>query len=161
MKIKWGVHTLVIGTMAMMGCTHPKPDGPVYTTGMHRLIALPTDAAAYPAAAERATTFLQRTRVRGADPPELAKVSLEVVQLSIECVEPTAACYAAVGKSLSANQLLFAQLEPGEKDDEVRVSVSLFDVDRATMTRTARKVFDTEQDAVYGMRDVVEEATKP
>jgi len=160
-QIIWGVRSVVIVAMAMVGCTHPKPDGPVYTPGMHRLIALPTDAASYPAAAERATTFLGRTRVRGFDPPEMAKVSLEVVQLSIECVEPTPACYTAVGKSLSANQLLFAQLEAGPKDDQVRVSVSLFDVDTATMKRQARKVFDTEQDAVYGLRDVVEEATKP
>src|SRR5690242_9157234 len=88
-KNLWGVRSMVIVAMATMGCTHPKADGPVYTPGMHRLIALPADAASYPAAAERATTFLGRTRVRGFDPPEMGKVSLEVVQLSIECVEPT------------------------------------------------------------------------
>lgn len=157
----WGVRSLVIGTMAMVGCTHPKAEAPAPSAGGHRLIALPADATAYPAAAERATTFLQRTRVKGFDPPQMGEVSLEVVQLSIECTEPTADCYTAVGKSLSANQLLFAQLDAGPKDDQVRVSVTLFDVDGGTMKRQARKVFDTEQDAVYGIKDVVEEATRP
>jgi hypothetical protein len=146
----------------MAGCAHKaqKPE-PVYSPEAHRLVALPAESAAYPSAAERATDFLRRTRVRGFDPPELSKVSLEVVQLSIECVEPTAACYTAVGRSLAANQLLFAQFEDGPEPEQVRVSITLFDVDGATMKKRARKVFDSEQDAVYGMREVVEEATKP
>jgi hypothetical protein len=154
-------HLLLVVVM-MAGCAHnaQKPE-PVYSPAAHRVVALPAESAAYPTAAERATDFLLRTRVQGFDPPELSKVSLEVVQLSIECVEATSVCYTAVGKQLAANQLLFAQFEDGPKPDQVRVSVTLFDVDGATMKKRARKLFDSEEDAVYGMREVVEEATKP
>jgi hypothetical protein len=160
-RLQSRTRVIVIGAVALFGCARAKPpEAPPYVAGSHRLVALPADSISYPSAAERATAFLQRTRVRGFDAPELAKVSLEVAQLSIECVEPSEACYTAVGKSLSANQLLFAQFDAGPEAEQVRVSVTLFDVDGATTKRTARKVFETEQDAVYGLRDVVEEATK-
>ena len=156
------VRVVAIAAVGGFGCAHAKPtaEAPPYVAGTHRLVALPTDKISYPNAAERATEYLTRTRVRGFDAPQLAKVSLEVAQLSIECVEANGTCYAAVGRSLGANALLFVQLEPGPEPDQVRVSVTLFDVDGATPKRTARKLFDTEQDAVYGVRDVVEEATK-
>lgn len=126
-----------------------------------RLVVMPADAAVYPDAARTATEVLRRQRVKGLDAPELSSVSIEVAQLSLECVEQTESCYVAVGKSLAANGLLFAQFDPGPQPDQVRVSVTLFDVDAAGLTKRARKLFDTEQDAVYGLREVVEEATRP
>jgi hypothetical protein len=124
-------------------------------------VVLPADAAVYPEAARTTTELLSRQRVRGLDAPEVSSVSIEVAQLSIECVEPTPSCYAAVGKSLSANQLLFAQFDAGPQPEQVRVTVTLFDVDTGGLTKRARKLFDTEQDVVYGIREVVEEATRP
>ena len=84
----------------------------------------------------------------------LRKVSLEVVQLSIECVDRTAACYEAVGKSLAANELLFAEIDEGPRKQSVKVTVTLFDVDAKQRKKAAIKVFASEEDVVWGVADV-------
>ena len=128
---------------------------------MPTLAVLAAESDAFPQAARAATDSLARARVKGFDNPQLSKVSMEVVQLSIECVDATAACYAAVGKELKVNQLLFAQIEKGPKPKTLRVTVTLFDVDAATAKHSAVQVFPDEEDASYGIRYVVEEATRP
>jgi hypothetical protein len=125
------------------------------------IAALPTESSEFPNAANAATSFLRRARVKGFEQPAMSKVSLEVVQLSIECVEATIDCYEAVGKSLSADQLLFAQIDPGPKPQQLRVTISLFDVEARRWRKRAAKVFADELDATYGIGDVVAEATRP
>ena len=54
------------------------------------------------------------------------------MQLSIECVEPTSACYTAVGRSLTAQRLLLAQVAEGapkRHDKSLRVTLTLLDVE--------------------------------
>lgn len=123
-----------------------------------KLAVLPAESAKYPEVARALTSSLAKATVPGVDHTELTKVSLEVVQLSIECVEPTVDCYEKVGKSLAANRILFAQLAPGGKH-QVRVTVTLFDVDTRAPKRT-QKVFATEKDATQGIADLVAEATR-
>src|SRR5262249_45178868 len=122
---------------------------------------LPAESDAFPIAARAATERLRRARLRDYDEPQVSKVSLEVVQLSIECVERTPACYEAVGHSLSANELLFAEIDEGPKKQSVKVTVTLFDVDTKQRKKAAIKVFPSEEDVVWGVADVVAEATKP
>lgn len=145
----------------VMACGGSRPHGAAPPAGKPALAVLPAESDAFPKAAKAATEYLGRARVRGFDEPQLSKVSMEVAQLSIECVEATVSCYSAVGKELKVNQLLFAQIENGPRPKSLRVTVTLFDVDAAAAKRSVVKVFDDEDDASYGMRDVVEEATRP
>ncbi|HEX6838682.1 MAG TPA: hypothetical protein VF334_19025, partial [Polyangia bacterium] len=92
------------------------------------------------------------------------KVTLEVVQLSIECVQPTSECYAAVGKSLSANKLLLghiAAVGKRRRDKSVRVTITLFDVDAGEATNVVDRVFKTPDLAAAGASDLVAEAAEP
>jgi hypothetical protein len=135
-----------------------------------KLAVLAVESDKFPKVAEAATLSLAKARINGIDRVEVSKVSLEVVQLSIECVEPTPACYEAVGKSLAANRLLFAQVEPGTPAKkprrgkpllDVRVTVTLFDVDTRLPTKTAEKLFATETEATAGVDGLIAEATGP
>jgi hypothetical protein len=130
--------------------------------GKRTWAVLPAESDAFPIAARAATERLRRARVRGMDEPQVSKVSLEVVQLSIECVERTPGCYERVGKSLvpPANELLFAEIDEGPKPESVKVTVTLFDVDSKQRKKAAIKVFASEEDVVWGVADVVAEATK-
>lgn len=129
-------------------------------TTQGRLAALPAESGQFPNAAKTATDHLGRARVKGLGEAQMSKVSLEVVQLAIECLEPTLDCYKEVGRSLEANQLLFARIDATQKN-QCRVYVGLFDVDTGEWRRQASKIYDTEEDAAYALREVVEEATRP
>jgi hypothetical protein len=151
--------------MTLMGCpAAPSTTTTTPTSGSNKRIwaVLPAESDAYPIAARAATERLRRARVRGYDEPQVSKVSLEVVQLSIECVDRTPACYERVGKSLTppANELLFAEIDEGPKAESVKVTVTLFDVDTKQRKKAAIKVFASEEDVVWGVADVIAEATK-
>jgi hypothetical protein len=152
----------MLGSIAGSACV-PKPavtPKPVYTPGKLVFAVLPTESPAFPIAARAATERLRRARVKGLDQPQMSKVSLDVVQLQIECVEQSNPCYEKVGKELGANQLLFAEIAAGPRPDSIKVTVTLFDVDARTRRKAATKVFASEEDVVWGVADVVEEATK-
>jgi hypothetical protein len=128
-----------------------------------KLAVLAVESDKFPKVAQAATDSLAKAQVKGMDEVEVSKVSLEVVQLSIECVEPTEACYEAVGKSLAANRLLFAQVGPGVikkgKKRDVRVTITLFDVDTSASKKTAEKIFPNEKEATAGIDTLITEAT--
>src|SRR5262249_20142753 len=65
-----------------------------------RLAVLPVESDGFPEVAEWLSNLLGDVRVAGVDEYFKPHVALEVVQLSIECVEPSAHCYTQVGKSL-------------------------------------------------------------
>jgi hypothetical protein len=121
------------------------------------LAILPAESNKFPQAARAITDSLAKANVSGVERKQVSKVSLEVVQLSIECVEPSPECYAQVGKSLEANRLLFAQVSGGKR--KVEVTVTLFDVD-AKSPKTAKRTFANEQAATAGVADLVAEATR-
>jgi hypothetical protein len=150
----------IIGALAVAGCgSAPKPIP--QTAGAKRTFTvLPAESDRFPVAAKVTTDRLQRARLKGIDEPQLSKVSLEVVQLAIECVEQSDDCYHAVGKELAADQLLFAQIVPGPRPESVKVTITLFDVP-AKQHRSVEKVFASEDDVSYTIADVVNEATKP
>lgn len=145
----------------MVACGAPPPPSGPAAVSPHSLVALPVESAAFPKSAKLATDLLRRARVRGFDPPTMSKVSLEVVQLSIECVDPTLDCYVAAARSLSANTILFGQIEPGPREGELQLTVSLLDAANKRWIKRATKLFPTEDDAAYDMHLVVDEATRP
>jgi hypothetical protein len=152
----------IIGVFAGLGCGGAVVKPVVQSASEKRsFTVLPAESDRFPEAARVTTDRLQRARLRGFEEPQLSKVSLEVVQLAIECVEPSLDCWAAVGKELSAQQLLFAVIAPGPRPESVKVTVTLFDVDEKKQRRAVEKVFATEQDVPYSIADVVAEATKP
>lgn len=163
MKTQLGL--IFIGAMAA-ACGPKAAPKAVVERPQIKLAVLPAESDVFPKAAEAATDSLSNATVSGIDEREVTKVSLEVVQLSIECVEATSTCYEAVGKTLSANRLLFAQISPEGKKPRnrrkprpLKVVVTLFDVD-ARSPHTAEKVFESEKAATDGIPDLVAEATR-
>lgn len=125
-----------------------------------RLVALPAESAAFPRLARAATDSLSRAQVDGLGAAQVSKVSLEVVQIAIECVDPSSACYQAVGRSLTADGLLFAQIA-AVKRRQLKITVTLFDVGAKAARTKAEKVFSSEDEATAGIADLVVEATRP
>jgi hypothetical protein len=125
-----------------------------------KLAVLPLESDLYPRLAKTLNELLRDARVSGVDDYFVSKVTLEVVQLSIECVDPTSACYSAVGKSLASDRLLMATLGPSGKrrDHSVRVEITLFDVVAGQAVHSAERVFKSEREAVNGARALVESA---
>jgi hypothetical protein len=125
-----------------------------------KLAILPVESDVFPRVAAGLNAHLHDIQVRGIDDYFLSKVTLEVVQLSIECVDATNACYTAVGKSLSAQRLLLAQIAPNgpRRSKSVKVTITLFDVDGGTPLRTAEQVYKTESEAVGGVEALVQQA---
>src|SRR6185295_5158683 len=99
---------VVISTMAC-GHARPEPAAPPPPPPSIRLAVIPAESDAFPRAARAISARLATAKVRGADQTQVSKVSLEVVQLSVECVEATSACYDAIGRSMAVNRLLFAR----------------------------------------------------
>ena len=103
-------------------------------------------------------TALRDTPVADGRERFMSKVSLEVVQLSIECVDPTAACYAAVGRALAADRLLLGQIVPVKgRPQALRVTVTLFDVPGAAPIKTVEREFDGAEAALQGVKGAVDE----
>jgi len=139
-------------------CHAHKPAASDHAPAKVTLAVLPAESDAFPKAARAVTESLSNAKVSGIDDREMSKVSLEVVQLSIECVEPTVVCYEAVGKSLSVTRLLFAAIEPASKK-QLKVTVTLFDVD-ARYPHSAQRTFANEKEASSGINDLVAEITR-
>lgn len=151
--------------MVAMGCAHPPPPSPppappAPPPSKIQLAVIPADSDAFPRAARAVSASLATARVPGVDATTLSKVSLEVVQLSIECVEPTAACYEAIGRSMAANRLLFARIDGGATRRGLKITVTLFDVDARAAVRSAQRAFATEDDATTGVAALVAEVTR-
>jgi len=153
--------------MIIAGCSHARPPArPVVAAAPPppppppKLVVLLAESDRFPELARATTETLLAAKVAGLATAKESKVSLEVVQLSIECVDPTTACYQAVGKSLAADGLLFAQIT-AVKRRQLKVTISLFDVDEKTLKTKAERVFANETEAAAGLADLVAEATKP
>ena len=146
----------LVALAASFGCVPVKGRGAPAGAKV-KLTVLPAESYKFPDTAKALTESLTAAQVSGIDEREVSAVSLEVVQLSIECVEPTVGCYEAVGKQLAANRLLFAQIAPDKK--KLKVTITLFDVD-ARSPKTAQKVFASEKEASAGIADLIAEATR-
>jgi hypothetical protein len=84
---------------------------------------------------------------------------MEVAQLAIECTQPTPACYGAVGQSLEADQLLWAELHAGSaRQPKIRVAVVLYDVRAGNAPTRVEKTFEGPQAAREGIAALVDGA---
>lgn len=139
------------------GCAH----APVAHDEQRRvkLAVLPVDAEPFPRVASALNTRLREVRVVGVDDYFLSKVTLEVVQLSIECVEPSAACYSAVGRSLAVQELLIAQVAPAANKRGVRVTLTRFDVARSSATNVVDASYRNEDEALKKLDELLQRAT--
>jgi hypothetical protein len=100
--------------LAVVACAHSHPPT-VAAKPKIKLVTLPAESDTFPDVAKATTSALAKAKLAGVDEQTTSKVSIEVVQLSIECVDATAACYEAAAKSLSAQRLLFAQIDVDKK----------------------------------------------
>ena len=86
--------------------------------------------------------------------------SLEVVQISIECVEETPECLKAAGHSVSADRMLYAHIGTGKRRRRsVKVTVSLFDLSRGQMGH-AEEEFPNDKTAALAARSLVDRVVK-
>ena len=152
------LHWLVFGVLAACGGAPPKPPPPP-PPKVVTLEILPTESDSFPQAAKATTDSLAHVHVTGVDRTQMSKVSMEVVQLSIECVEATPACYQAVAHSLSADRLLFAAIAPGPKRKQLKVTISLF-APGDSQPHTAERVFATEKEATEKIGELVSEVAR-
>lgn len=151
--------------ISMMACGSARPVSVALTVAppprpQVKLAVIPAESDAFPRAANAVSESLTSAQVGGVDKTSVSKVSLEVVQLSIECVDPTDVCYQAIGRSMSANRLLFARIDGAAARRQLRVTVTLYDVDAKSAKRTAEKLFVNEDQAVAGAAALVAEATR-
>lgn len=153
---------------AVSGCPRPKPAAPappqrnaagILVTGRPIFAVIPAESERFPRAAQSANDSMREARLVGVDPPQVSSISLEMLQISIECIDPTVTCYEAVGKTLQANQILFTEITPGKKRKEVKVKVTLFDVDNRKLRGNETKLFPSEAAAEKGLDAVIAKVT--
>ncbi|MDX2091036.1 MAG: hypothetical protein SFX73_24465 [Kofleriaceae bacterium] len=164
-RILIGLVTSGVGS----GCPRPnQPSGPgapqrnaagILVTGRPIFAVLPAESERFPRAAKIATERMQEARLVGVDPPQMSNISLEMLQLSIECIDPTVVCYEAVGKTLQASQILWTEITAGKKRKQVKVKVVLFDVDTRRLRGNETKLFPSEAAAEQGLADVIAKVT--
>jgi hypothetical protein len=125
-----------------------------------RLAWMPLDGLDAPAIAQAVNERMSAVRPTGTSTSVKAAVSMEVAQLAIECIKPTTECYAAVGRSLNADRLLWAELQPSSDDDKIVVTIVMFDVEAGKSSRRAGTFADA-QAARAGVADLVQHVTDP
>ncbi len=157
----FGRLSVICTGMMACGAARPAPAPPVEPSPAPKvqLAVIPADSDAFPRAARALSAALAAAKVSGVDETRVSKVSLEVVQLSVECVEPTNACYDAIGRSMTANRLLFARID-GAPKHQLKVTITLYDVDAKLAMRTADKLFANETEATAGVAALVDEAAR-
>jgi hypothetical protein len=121
-----------------------------------KLVTLSAESDTFPDVAKAATSAMSGAKLTGVDETIVSKVSIEVVQLSIECVDATTTCSEAAAKSLQATKLLFASIDNDGK--KPKIAVTVFDVGKEP--HTTERVFDSEAQAVAGVDKLVTEATR-
>jgi hypothetical protein len=151
---------LLVGCVAISCASSEKPAPAIVAKAappVAKLAWMPLDAFDAPVVARAVNDEMSRVKLSGTSPGVKAAVSMEVAQLAIECIQPTPACYRAVGHSLGADRLMWAQIDPAE--EKIRVTVVLFDVGAGTEKRKVG-TFDGVQAARAGVSDLVAHAAE-
>jgi len=159
-------HALILALLAGCASSPPAKHGervPEKAPERRRLklAVLPVESDSYPRLAKGINGLFHDIQVPGVDDYFLSKVTLEVAQLAIECVDVTNECWSAVGKSLTSDRLLLANINRGGKkkhDKAVTLSVTYFDVGSGAPVHVVNKNFKTEEEALRGMKDVIDNA---
>jgi hypothetical protein len=155
--------SVVVG--ALLGCATKGPPQAVVPSraparaASARLAVLPSDPLLFADIATALDERLGRVRLDGAGPMVKAKVSMEVAQLSLECVSATDDCYTQVGKYLQVDRLLWGQIARDSQTAGVTVTVVLLDVDRGASVARAQQTFAQSQAAIEGLATLVDKAT--
>ena len=140
---------------AVAGCAHGWGAG---SRGVMRLGVLPVASDQFPQVAAEVSTLLREVKPEKTE-VFVSKVTLETAQLSVECIEATSACYTAVGKAMAVNRLVFSRVLPSkEPDKQVRVVVTLFDVDAGKPVKTVDHSYRNEADAERRVKKLVAQA---
>ncbi len=167
--MQWG-KGLLVAAMVVCGCAPTAPstqrrrvervpeDGP--TRHRLKLAVLPVESDAFPRLAKSINGVFHDIQVPGVEDYFLSKVTLEVAQLAIECVDLTNDCWVAVGKSLSSDRMLLAQIVHGaskkKKDKSLQLTVTYFDVGSGQPLHVTNKTFKTEDEALSGMKELID-----
>jgi hypothetical protein len=169
-RMEWRVRPgriRLLGAILLLGlgaCASSAPPPPVETARKpapppRRLAWLPLDAFDGPVALA-VNDQMSRVKPTGTSASTKAAVSMEVAQLAIECIQPTPACYGAVARSLNADRLMWAELQPSAADEKIQITVLMFDVEAGKSSRRMG-TFADEQAARTGVADLVQRAAVP
>jgi hypothetical protein len=145
---------LSLGLGAGCATSAAKPPAPQQSATLSversvKLAWLPADEYAFPDVAAALNDRMEAVHISGVDVSFRAPVSMEVAQLSLECVAQTTACYTQVGNSLQANRLLWAELAAvGTGRRRLKAVVTVFDVDQKRMLRRAEETYDGREAAL-------------
>jgi hypothetical protein len=125
-----------------------------------KLAVLPVESDNFPRLARGVNGVFHDIQVPGVDDYFLSKVTLEVAQLAIECVDMTNECWSAVGKSLTSDRLLLANINHSKKkhDHTITLRVTYFDVTTGQPVNVVNRSFKSEEEALRGMKDVIDNA---
>ena len=126
-----------------------------------KLAVLPSDSLLFADIASALDRQLAEARLTGIGPMVRAKVSMEVAQLSLECVSQTDECYTQVGRFLQVDRLLWGSIARDAQSTGVRVTVVLLDVRRGAAVSRAEQIFAQSEAAIGGLRQLVDRATSP
>jgi hypothetical protein len=124
-----------------------------------KLAVLPSDSLLYADIALALDRQLAGARPRGVGPTVHANVSMEVAQLTLECVSATDDCYTQVGRFLQVDRLLWGSIARDPRSTGVRVTVVLLDVRRGAAVARAEEIFAESDAAIGGLRKLVDRAT--
>ena len=102
---------------------------------------------------------LSAVKVEGVTETRRLKVAMQVVQMQVECIEATDACFTAVGKQLNVNRLLTAQLSK-DKAKGYQVTLVLFDVDKGSFIKVVNRFFKKEDEATRSAYEMVDEVLR-
>ena len=123
-----------------------------------RLAWMPLEARVAPEVASAVNERLAHVAVAGMTESFQAPVSMEMAQLAIECIERTPKCYGAVGRSVRADKLVWAELvRANRRDASVTVRLSLFDVAGGAIARQGARTFPNAKAAREGAAALVDE----
>ena len=124
-----------------------------------KLVVLPIESESFPQVAEELNAAIREAQPAGVREVFTSKVSLEVAQLSVECVEPSSTCYSAVGKAMGAGRMLVARIEPShEADRTLRVRLILFDVEGGRPLKTVDRGYRSVAEATRRIRKQLAQA---
>ena len=155
---------LLVG--ALHGCATKAPPRPIVpreraaaSNTPVKLAVLPSDSLLFADVASALDRQLAEARPSGVGPMVRGKVSMEVAQLTLECVAPTDECYTQVGRFLQVDRLLWGSIARDPQSAGLRVTVVLLDVRRGAAVARAEEIFAKSDAAIGGLRKLVDLAT--
>jgi hypothetical protein len=143
-----------------LGCagrTPPPATAQKVVTPPARLTWLPAESISGGKLAKSVNEELGQVSLPGAAAGVKSAVSMEVAQLAIECTEPTPRCYTAVGRSLGADEMVWAELGVGHSSRDVRVALLLYDVRVGAAPKRVERTFDNVEAARAGVSSLVQQ----